>query len=260
MMPSSAQKADVHSLNQSKIACGNCSLFRLCLPVGIGEPDLELLDRIVQRRRPAPRGQFLFRVGDPFHSFYAVRSGSVKTYILLEDGSERVTGFHLPGELVGLDGLGSGYHQCAAVTLETVSVCEVPFDHFEQLWREVPGLPRQMLRVMSNEIHNDQILLMQVGKKSGEERLAAFLLGLSLRFRQRGFSPTEFNLSMSRGDIGNYLGLAEETVCRLFTRFEEQGVLEVRKKHIRIRDIGKLHEYSCCLGRKLADVHHFTGS
>jgi CRP/FNR family transcriptional regulator len=235
-----ANPACVRPRGEGKVACGNCSLFQLCLPAGIGEPDVALLDRIVERPRPLPRGRELFRIGDPFRCFYAVRSGSVKTYTLAVDGSERVTGFHLPGELVGLDGLATGRHQSAAVTLDTVSVCEVPFERFEQLWKEVPSLPRQMMRVMSMEIHNDQILLMQLGKKSAEERFASFLAGLSARYRRRGFSAAEFHISMSRVDIGNYLGLADETVSRLFTRFQEEGLLAVERRHIRLLDASRL--------------------
>lgn len=166
----------------------------------------------------------------------------------------RVTGFHLPGELVGLDGIASGRHLCGAVTLETTSVCEVPFEDFEQFWRKAPGLPRQMLRVMSNELNNEQILLTQFGKKSAEERLAAFLLGLSMRLGRRGFSSLQFNLSMSRADIGSYLGLAEETISRLFIRFGDLEILEVYKKGIHIRRLEGLRKLACCTGRQPDDI------
>ncbi|OGI42537.1 MAG: transcriptional regulator [Candidatus Muproteobacteria bacterium RBG_16_65_31] len=225
-----------------KVACKNCTLFQLCLPVGMAAADLELLDRIIKRRRPIQRGEHLFRIGDPFRSIYAVRSGSVKTYTMLEDGRQQVTGFHLPGELLGLDAINLDHHPCSAKALEATSVCEVPFDRLEELGREVPSLPRQMLRIMSKEILHDQSLLLQLGKNSSEERLAAFLLNLSSRFQQRGFSTREYNLSMSRVDIGNYLGLAEETVSRLFTRFQEQGLITVQRKHVRILDLEKLKE------------------
>jgi CRP/FNR family transcriptional regulator len=227
-------------LTALKVACKDCSLYQLCLPVGIGEADLERLERIVRRRRPVARGEHLFRIGDTFRCFYAVRSGSVKSYTLLEDGREQITGFHLPGELVGLDAMAAGRHPCAARTLEVTSVCEIPFDEFERLWEQIPTLSRQMLRIMSREIANEQLQMTQLGQKSSEERLAAFLVGLSARFAQRGFSPTEFNLSMSRVDIGNYLGLAEETVSRLFTRFQELGVLSVVRKNVRIHDLERL--------------------
>src|SRR4030067_1823244 len=149
-----------------KAPCQNCSLFQLCLPVGLDRGDLELLDRIIKRRRPVHRGEHLFRAGEPFQSIYAVRSGSVKTYTVSEDGGEQVTGFHLPGELFGLDAINAGRHPCSAIALEATSVCEVPFDRLEELGREVPSLPRQMLRIMSKEILHDQSLLLQLGKNS----------------------------------------------------------------------------------------------
>ncbi len=234
--------AAAFDLAKLKVACKDCNLFQLCLPVGIEEADLALLDRIIKRRRPVPRGEYLFRIGEPFTAIYAVRSGSIKTYTVMEDGREQVTGFHLPGELLGLDAINTGVHPCSARALESASVCEVPFDRFEALCEAVPSLPRQMLRIMSKEILHEQGLLIQLGKKSAEERLAVFLLNLAMRFRQRGFSAREYNLSMSRTDIGNYLGLAEETVSRLFTRFQEQRLVAVLRKHVRILDEQRLRE------------------
>lgn len=227
-----------------KIQCKDCSLFQLCLPVGIGAADLELLDRIIKRRRLLHRGEHLFRVGDPFTALYAVRSGSIKTYTTVEDGRVQVTGFHLPGELLGLDAINVDRHPCSARTLEVTSVCEVPFDRFEELSRQVPALARQLFRIMSKEILHDHDLLAQLGRQSGEQRLAGFLLNLSERFGARGFSTREYNLSMSRADIGNYLGLAEETVSRLFTRFSEQGLVRVERKHVRILDRERLRALS----------------
>ncbi len=229
-------------IDRLKVACQDCSLFQLCLPVGLEQGDLELLDRIIKRRRPVQRGEHLFRAGDAFHSVYAVRSGSVKTYTVSEDGAEQVTGFHLPGELFGLDAITASRHPCSAVALEATSVCEVPFDRLEELGAEVHSLPRQMLRVMSKAILHDQTLLAYLSRKSAEERLAGFLLSLSQRFASRGFSAREFNLSMSRIDIGNYLGLAEETVSRLFTRFQDQGMLVVERKHVRLTDLDRLRQ------------------
>ena len=229
-----------YDLPRLKVACKDCSLFQLCLPVGMDEPDLELLETIIKRRRPLQRGDYLFRLGENFRSIYAVRSGSIKTYTLSDDGSEQVTGFHLPGELVGLDAISTEQHSCSARALETASVCEIPFDRLEELWGKIPSLPRQLLRVMSKEILHDQTLLMLLGKKAAEERLASYLLNLSWRFGRRGFSSREYNLSMSRNDIGNYLGLAVETVSRIFTRFQEEGVLTVQRKHVLLHDLDRL--------------------
>ncbi|MEE4378397.1 MAG: fumarate/nitrate reduction transcriptional regulator Fnr [Candidatus Competibacteraceae bacterium] len=223
-----------------KQACGNCNLHQLCLPMGVELEDVDRLDTIVKRRRPLPRGSYVFHLGDDFHSLYAIRSGSVKTYTITEDGSEQITGFHLPGELIGLDAINTSRHPCGARSLETTSICEIPFSRLEELSIAVPGLGRQLLRVMSREIHADGELLTLLGKKSAEERLAALLLSLSMRFQARGFSPREFHLSMSRHDIGNYLGLAVETVSRLFTRFQQQGLIEVRNKYIQLKEMEQL--------------------
>jgi CRP/FNR family transcriptional regulator len=235
-----ASAVPLTDLPAGKVACQDCSLYQLCLPVGIHKTDLAELDRIIKRRRPIQRGDHLFVTGDPFRSIYAVRSGSLKTYNLTEDGREQVSGFFLPGEIVGLDAIGPGLHTCAARALETTSVCEIPFEELESLGERLPSLPKQLLRIMSREMHDDQLLLMLLGKRSADERLAAFLLSLSQRFGLRGYSSVEFNLSMSRNDIGNYLGLAVETVSRLFSRLQEDGILAVRSRNVRLLDIPRL--------------------
>ncbi|MBS1246547.1 MAG: transcriptional regulator [Proteobacteria bacterium] len=223
-----------------KVACQDCSLFQLCLPVGIDQADLAEVDSIIKRHRPIQRGDQLFASGDKFRSIYAVRSGSLKTSVLTEDGREQVTGFFLPGEIVGLDAIGTDEHTCTARALETTGVCEIPYDELESIGERIPSLPRQLLRIMSREMHHDQLMLLLLGKRSADERLAAFLFSLSQRFGLRGYSPNEFNLSMSRNDIGNYLGLAVETVSRLFSRLQEDGILLVHSRHVQLRDIARL--------------------
>jgi len=235
------ESSKVVNLNQAMVACRDCGLFELCLPVGIETEELELLDKIIKRRRPLKRGEHLFQVNTPFRSIYAVHSGSVKTYIPTEDGNEQITGFHLPGELLGLDAISSRHHPCAAKALELTSLCEIPYEKLGELGKKIPGLQSHLLRIMSQEILHDHSLLTLLGKRSAEERLAALLVSLSERYRQRGFSPTELTLSMSRNDIGNYLGMVVETVSRLFTRFQEEGVLEVKRKQVRILDLAQLY-------------------
>lgn len=237
-----ADNRGVIDIASIKVACGNCSLQQLCLPVGISREDIKRLDTIIKRSRPLSRGEHVFRLGDRFAAIYAIRAGSVKTYTLTEDGGEQIMGFHLPGEIIGLDAINAEQHPCAARTLETTSVCEIPFNRLENLSSEVPELGRQLLRIMSREILADSNLLTLLGKKSSEERLAALLLSLSSRLKERGFSAREFHLSMSRNDIGNYLGLAVETVSRLFTRFQQQGLLSVRNKYVHLKDLERLQE------------------
>jgi CRP/FNR family transcriptional regulator, anaerobic regulatory protein len=234
---------DIHSvgeLEELKVACRDCSLFQLCLPVGLDAEELARLDRLIRRRRVLRRGEYLFRPGDPFVFVYAVRSGSVKTYAPVRDGSEQVTGFHLPGELLGLDAIHTERHQCGAVALETTGICELPLNRMEELGSAVTNLQRRMLRIMSRQILHDQTLQVLLCKRSAEERLAALLLSLSNRYKRRGFSAAEFHLSMSRQEIASYLGLAEETVSRLFTRLQEQGLIEVLRKRVHLLNLRRL--------------------
>lgn len=240
---------DIASIKQ---ACSTCSLQQLCLPVGLHKADLKRLDELVKRRRTLQRGSHVFRLGDEFHALYAIRSGSVKTYTLTESGNEQITGFHLPGEVIGLDALNSSRHPCGAKTLETTGVCEIPFEKLEELAGAIPELGRQLLRIMSREILADEGMLTLLGKKSSEERLATLLVSLSQRFKERGFSSREFNLSMSRNDIANYLGLAVETVSRLFTRFQQQGLISVQNKYIRLEDMESLRELASLSGSSSA--------
>ncbi len=228
------------SFENIKVACKNCSLGTLCLPMGLTPDDVERLDNIVKRSRPLHRGDHLFRSGDHFKSLYVVKTGSVKTYTPSEDGGEQVLGFHLPGEVIGLDAIERESHNCSAKILETSAICEIPFLRLEELSSSIPSLQHQMYRLLSKEIGQDTEMLMLLGKKNAEERLATFLLSLSNRLSKRGLSATDFYLSMSRHEIGNYLGLAVETISRLFTRFQDEGLLEVERKHVQLLDVERL--------------------
>ncbi len=228
------------NLKSLKTTCQACSLSELCLPRSLDDSEMVRLDDIVQRKRPIKKGEFLFQVGQPFRSLYAVRSGSVKVFLPTPSGEEQIVGFHMPGELLGLDAMEHDTHSCSAVALETTTVCELPYQNMQELCHQIPGLNHQFMSLVSKEIGSEHEMLLMLGKKMADVRLAAFLLNLSCRFRTRGFSPNEFNLSMSRHDIANYLGLAVETVSRLFTRFQEDGILEVHRRLVTIRDMSKL--------------------
>lgn len=242
-------------LSKIKIACESCSLHQLCLPLGLEGNDLDKLDSIIRRSHPLKKGATLFHQGADFQAVYAVRSGSLKTFTVADDGSEQITGFYLPGELVGLDAINDNIHPCTSKALETTSYCEIPFVQLESLSGELPSLRRQLLKIMSKEITHDANLLMLLGKKTAEERLASLLLSLSTRLKNRGFSETEFNLSMSRNDIANYLGLAVETISRLFTRFQEQKLIQVEGKFIHILELDKLKNMvSDCAHSKSANA------
>ncbi len=220
-----------------KTACSNCNLHELCLPFGLSHQELEKLDQLVSSGRRVKRGEHLYRANDPFDSIYAVRSGFFKTDVLLEDGREQVTGFQMAGELLGLDGISTETHSCNAVALEDSEVCAIPFSKLESLSREIVTLQHHFHKVMSREIVRDHGVMMLLGTMRAEERLAAFLLNLSQRFTARGYSPAEFYLRMTREEIGSYLGLKLETVSRAFSRFQEDGLIAVQQKHVRILDI-----------------------
>ncbi len=227
-------------LNLPKISCHQCSISQLCLPVSLAEAEIEHLDSIIQRSRPIHRGEHLFRGGDPLVSLFAIRTGSLKTFTISPEGEEQITGFHLAGEVVGLDALYGKSHPSFATALETTMVCALPFDELEELSGSIPGLRSQLLRVMSREILEDQELLLLLNKKSAEERLAAFLINLSTRYGRRGRSPTRFLLPMTRSDVGNYLGLTIETVSRLFARFQKSGLIDAQGKEVHLLDMDAL--------------------
>ena len=221
---------------QHQAHCKDCSLSSLCLPISLNMEDMDALDDIVKRGRPLKKGEFLFRQGDAFGSVFAVRSGALKTFSLSDGGEEQITGFHLPSELVGLSGVDGERYPVSAQALETTSVCEIPFERIDDLALQLPQLRRQLMRIMSREIRDDQQMMLLLSKKTADERIATFLVNLSARFRARGFSANQFRLAMSRNEIGNYLGLAVETVSRVFTRFQQNRLLEAEGKEVHILD------------------------
>ena len=222
-------------------SCATCSLMQLCFPVQLEREDVTRLDGIVEHPRPLHRGGHLFRAGDRFRSLYVVRSGAFKSYGLSETGDEQIEGFHLPGEVLGFDAIGEGTHPSGAIALETASVCEIPFDRLEALAQQIPALQRHLLRAMSSEIMADHEMHQALAKRTAEERLAIFLLGLSDRLARRGLSPNRFRLSMPRTDLGSYLGLAPETMSRLFARFREKHWISGEGKDLIIEDAPALH-------------------
>ena len=219
-----------------KAACSNCGLRELCLPVGFSEPDMQRLDGLVTQRRSVKRGDLLYESGQHFEALYAVRTGFFKTCTSSEDGREHVTGFQMAGELLGLDGISTDRHTCAAVALEDSQVCVIPYQELETLSRDFTELQRQFHRIMGREIVRDHGVMMLLGSMRAEERLAAFLLNLAQRLKARGFSSTALVLRMTREEIGTYLGLKLETVSRCFSKFHEDGVLKVQQRQVEILD------------------------
>ena len=219
-----------------KTACSSCNLRELCLPVGLSDEQVDKLDQLVSTRRTVTRGQTLFRTGDPFQSLYAVRTGFFKTCVVAEDGRDQVTGFQMSGELLGLDGISAERHACDAVALEDSTVCVIPYGQLEDLSQAIPDLQRVFHKIMSREIVREHGVMLLLGSMRAEERLAAFLINLTQRLHSRGYSRNALILRMSREEIGSYLGLKLETVSRTFSRFQAEGLLEVKQRDIRIVD------------------------
>jgi CRP/FNR family transcriptional regulator, anaerobic regulatory protein len=234
LLPSDcARPVDTHAI---KVACSNCNLRELCMPVGLSPIELERVDEIVATRRKVKRGTTLFRNGEAFTSLFAIRTGFFKTCVTAVDGRDQVTGFQMAGEIVGLDGIVSDRHTCDAVALEDAEVCVMPFDRIGELSREIGALQHHVHRIMSREIVREHGVMLLLGSMRAEERLAAFLLNLVQRLHARGFSQSELVLRMTREEIGSYLGLKLETVSRTFSKFAEDRIVEVRQRHLRIVD------------------------
>jgi CRP/FNR family transcriptional regulator len=188
----------------------------------------------VAARRKIARGDILYRNGEKFSALYAIRTGFFKTTVAAEDGRDQVTGFQMAGEVIGLDGIVSDHHTCDAVALEDAEVCVMNFDRLEDLSREINALQRHVHKIMSREIVRENGVMLLLGSMRADERLAAFLLNLVQRLHARGFSQSELVLRMTREEIGSYLGLKLETVSRTFSKFVEEGIVEVKQRHVRI--------------------------
>jgi CRP/FNR family transcriptional regulator len=226
---------DASSITQDlKIACSNCNLRELCMPLGFSNQDIKKIDEIVKTRRKIKQGELLFSNGDTFSSLFAIRTGFFKTSISTEDGREQVIGFQMAGEIVGLDGIVNDLHSCNAVALEDAEVCVMPFANIETISRELPQLQRHIHKIMSREIVRENSVMMLLGNMRAEERLAGFLLNLVQRLHARGFSQSEIILRMTREEIGSYLGMKLETVSRTFSKFSEEGIIEVKQRYVHI--------------------------
>lgn len=220
-----------------KTACANCSVHELCMPVGAGPDLLKKLDELVYIRRRIKCGAILYHTGSHFHALYAVKSGFIKTENLHDDGRAQITGFYMSGEFFGFDGIATDAHICTSVALEDSEVCIIPLDRVEHFNHGLEELQHHFYKLMSREIVRDHTIMMLLGSMHSEERVAAFMLNLSQRFQLRGYSPYNLILRMKREEIGSYLGMKVETVSRIFSKFQEQGLLEVHQKNILILDM-----------------------
>lgn len=223
-----------------RTGCASCSMRELCLPVGLDAEGMNRLDEIIRKRRRVAKGDLLYRAGDPFVSLYAIRLGHFKTYQVQRDGAQQITGFLMNGEMLGLDAISTEVHQCDAMALEDSEVCEIPFSRLENLFGELPTLLRQFHRMMSHEITREQNVMLLLGSMPADQRFAAFLINLSLRYTARGYSATGFQLRMGREEIGNYLSLTIESISRMLSKFKKLGIIKVDNRAIEITDLARL--------------------
>ena len=231
-------------LGDLKRTCSRCSLQQLCLPYGLESADIEHLEQVVSPANPIARERELFAQGDRLTAIYAIRGGSLKTVLVNEDGLEQVMGFYYPGDVLGLDGLADQRHRCSAVALENASVCRIPFDRLDELVDRLPSLRRQIMRLMSQALSEDEQLLLTLGRKSSEARIATLLLNLSRRREARNASPDRVVLSMSRSDLANFLGMRVETVSRVLHRLQGTGVIRVNRREVEIHNHDILREWA----------------
>ncbi len=232
----------LHSTKKSAVACHNCSLSELCLPRGLNRDELELLESAINKTMKIKKRDYLFHRDDQQNAIFAVKSGAIKTSLSTPDGEEQILGFYLPGDLLGFDAFANNRHTCDAQALDDTLVCELSMDNFQDLCGKLPSMRGQMLRQIGAEIEREHMLLLTLGQMRTEERLATFLSSLSERNRERGFSSTEFYLPMARHDLANYLGMAVETLSRMFSRLQEDGIISVQHRLIKILDMSKLKQ------------------
>ena len=221
---------------QAQVACSQCSLVELCLPKGLTAEELEVFEQAISRKKPLEKSEYLYRAGEEMTSLYTVKTGGFKANIDSLDGQENIVGFFLPGELMGLDGIASGQYQCDMIALGDAHVCQLSYRDFERVSEKFPVLRQEILSVSSNNMTTAQKMLMFIGKRPVEERLAMFLISISQRFKARGLSESRFQLPMSRHDIANYLGMAPETISRQFKKLQDQDLVSIQNRNLTIKN------------------------
>jgi len=223
-----------------QVGCERCASRDLCMPPSLRDTQAAALVGVFGNSRKIERGETIYRAGDAFENLYVLRAGSSKTVALHRDGREQITGFQISGEFIGMEGLMTGSHTLDAIALEDSVVCAIPYQALESLSHRDRELQRHLNCLMSREIVRESAHLMLMGSMNAEERVAAFLLNLSQRYRERGYSPTDFQLRMTRDEIGCYLGLKLETVSRMLTRLQRRGLIEISGKKTHIVDLENL--------------------
>lgn len=232
--------AQIVSIRARESGCAECAFRGECVACGEGGYAPARADEVTVAPKVLHRGDHLFRTSDDFQNIYMVRSGAIKTYVILQSGEEQVIGFHTPGDIVGLDAIESGGHMCNAMVLDTSCICPLRFDQLCRLSQRLPDVQSRLMNRLSRKIVDHEALLLILGQKTAEQRMAAFLLHFSRRQHDLGLSALDINLPMSRADIASYLALAVETVSRVLTRLQDGGLLDVQRNRVRILDLQRL--------------------
>ena len=225
------------SVSPSSLRCSQCSLGKLCLPVGLDPGDMHRLEDIIESSKSYKQSESVYRAGDEFRKIYAVKSGLFETVATDANGNEHIIGFHLPGELFGLDAIYSGRYISTPVAVTSSVACSIEYSELSQLATKLPSLQNQLMCLMSKEVHSSHS---GVGEYTAEQKIAGFILSLSMRYQQRGYSATRFQLLMPRKDIASYLSMAPETVSRMFRRLVSDGILEIHQTEVNIKDMDHL--------------------
>ena len=240
--PAVPVETSVPRVSARSASCSECRLQNVCLPGGLAGNNVVNMDELTRVKRRVQKGSALYRSGDAFETLYAVHGGSFKIVGVSRNGEEKVTGLHLPGEVMGLEAINRKQHGYEAVALEDSEVCVISYARLTQLALRIPDLQQQLLRIVSGDISRDQGLMLLMGGMDAEQRVAAFLLSLSRRYQVLGYAPTRFNLRMTREDIGSYLGLTLETVSRLFSRFQRDGLLKAQQREVELLNLPAMKE------------------
>ena len=229
-------------LELSHHQCSNCVMGRFCLPLGLSSQESQRIDQLVDKKIKLEKGEILYSQGQAFHSIFSIRYGSVKSEYSLPDGCAQILNFHLPGEIIGLDGIGQHQYESDCTALESTEVCVIDFAKFEDLAKEIPTLQKHLHQILSREITQDQKHLLTLGHLNAEQKLSYFFTNMSERLKERELPYLDFHLSMSREEIGSYLGIKIETVSRTLTKFIDNNCIQVDQRHIKIMDIKKLYQ------------------
>jgi CRP/FNR family transcriptional regulator len=244
------RRIPISTSKENVVSCKNCSLNKFCLPRGLNVDEMKILEDAINKSKKIKKKEYLYTANNQQAAIYAIKSGSIKTYLSSASGNEQILGFHLSGDIVGFDAFYAGKHTCSAQALDDTLVCELSMQNFEKLCQILPSIREEMMHQVGKEIQHDHLAMLTLGQMQTEERLATFLFNLSQRNRSRNFSESEFQLTMPRQDLANYLGMAVETLSRTLSHLQKKNIISVQRRGVKILDQEQLRRlaHSSCQG------------